>query len=135
MKPSKNKFLGLFFRLCHFLLLIPNLPFFCHLFYLHYLFFFWFFLFLFTFFPLFLSSLLSFVFATLILPALVFTAFHTLLDILSSLLLLFSNQFQNCSILAIAFLKLHSTSDLQSYQSLFYFYTTGNKYLSLLYIQ
>jgi len=60
-------------------------------------------------------SLLPSVFAPLTFPALISTAYHTPLDILSSSPLLFSNQFQDYSELAMAFPKLYSTSNLQSH--------------------
>jgi len=59
-------------------------------------------------------------------PALVFTTYYTPLNTLSSLLLLFSSQSQNYSRLAIAFPRLHSTSDLQLHWSLFSPYAFDN---------
>ena len=86
-------------------------------------------------FPLPLFSLLSFVFTTMIFPTFASTVFHTLLSTLSSSPLLFSNQFQDYSKLAIAFLKLHSTSNLQSCQSPFSPCILDNKYSLQLYTQ
>ena len=73
------------------------------------------------------SSLL-FVFTTPVFSTLVSTAFHTLLGIFSSLPLLFSSQFQDCSKQVIAFPKSHSTFGSQLYQSLFSSYVSGNIY-------
>ena len=125
----------LFFRLHCLLLFIPNFPLFCYLFYFHCPFSFWPFLFFLFFlllflplFPLSLSSLLLFVFLIPIFPTLVSTASYILLDISSSLLLLFSNQSQNCGEQAIVFPKLHSTSVLLSHLSLSSPYVFDNKY-------
>ena len=57
-------------------------------------------------------SLPPFVFATLNFPALVSTAYHTLLNTLLSSPLLFFSQSQDCGKQATVFLKLHSTSGL-----------------------
>ena len=142
IEPLRNQFLGLFFKLCCFLFLIPNLLFFYYLIYFHYpllpSFFLFFFLsvlsllisFLLPSFslPLFVSAILTF-------PTSVSTAFDTSLDTLSSLLLLFSSQFQNCSKQAIAFSKSHYTFVSQSHWSLSSPYTLGNKYSPPSYIQ
>ena len=134
VEPLRNQFLGPFFRLCYFLFLIPNFPFFYHLLYFYYSFFLWFFLPFSFFLQLLFSSshlsffLLSFTFTILVFSALISTIFHTLLDILSSLLLLFSSQSQDCGKPTIPFPKLHFTSAIQSYLSLFFPYAPDNKY-------
>ena len=62
VEPLRNQFLGLFFRFCHFLLLISNLLFLCHLLYFHHSWLFFFF-FSFSFFCFFTSHFfLSFFF-------------------------------------------------------------------------
>ena len=81
-----------------------------------------------------LFSLSSSASTTLVLPTSVSTAFHTLLDTLLSLLLLFFSQSQDCDMLAIVFSKLLSTYILQSYLSLFFPYILDNKCLLLLYV-
>ena len=131
----KNQFLLLFFRLCYFLFLIPNLLFFCHLLHFHYSFSFCFFSSFLSsvFFPLVFLSFLLFVlflsvFTTLVFSASVSTAFHISLDILLSWLLLFSSQFQDYNILAIVFPKSCSTSVHQLHQSPFFLYVSNNIY-------
>ena len=112
----ENQFLDLFFGLYCFLLLISDFPLFYHSFIP------WFFLL--TSFLLSFSALLFCVFTTLVFSALVSIAFHILLDTLLSLLLLFSNQFQNCSMLAMA---LHSTSNHQLHLFPLFLYALDNK--------
>ena len=85
-----------------------------------------------------LSLLISFllplfVFPTLIFLALVSIASHVPLDILLSLLPLFSNWSQDCSEPAMAFPRLYSTFTPQLHLSLFSPYVLDNKYLSLPY--
>ena len=127
MKPLKNQFLDLFFRYCCFFFLIPNLLFFCYFLYLYYSF---------VFFSISLfsaSSLLPSASAILVFSTLASTAFHTLLDISSSLSFLFSSYFQDHGKLTTVFPKSHSISAHQSHLSLFFFYVTSNKYSPLLY--
>ena len=104
-------------------------------------FYFWFFLLLFFFLLFFLFSLFSFfsfislslsTSAILIFPASVFTISYIFLDILSSLLFLFSNWSLDCGKQATAFLKLHSTSIHQSHQSPFFFYYQSWKQWTLI---
>jgi len=129
IESSKNQFLGFFF-------LVPNLLFFCYLLYVHYSFSFLFLL-LFLLLSFFFSFLFffSFTFAILTFPTSVSTSFHTSPDISLFLLLLFFSQFQSYSKQTMIFLKLHYTSNHQSYQSLFSPYVSGNKYLPPLYTQ
>ena len=108
-----------------FFFLIPNLPFLSYSFHFYCLF-------LFLLFPLVsflppLLLLLPFTFATLIFPALVFTASRTPLDTSSFSPFLSSNQFPDCGELAMAFPKLLSTSTFQSYLSLFSLCVFGSK--------
>ena len=96
-EPLRNQFLNIFLRFCYLFLFIPNFLFFCYLLHLHFPFLFLvfssFFLFsalsLLTFSPFLLFSLLFSIFATL-----TFSAYHTLLGISSSSLLLSSSQFR-----------------------------------------
>ena len=141
VKPLRNQFLGLFFGLCCFYLLHPKSPI-SLLFSL---------LLLFSLFldfssPLFsvLSFLVSFLFppfyllpsasTTLTFIALVSTVFHTLLNILSFLPLLFSSQFQDYGEQAMVFLGLHSTFVPLLHLFPSSSYVPDNRYLSPLYI-
>ena len=141
VESLRNQFLNLFFRLCCFLFLILNLLLFCHFLYFYCSILFCFFLLFFSLFSLLVSFLLLpfsyslFAFAILTFSVLVFTAFHTLLDILLSLPLLFSSQFQYFNKQATVFLKSHSTSNHQSYQFPSSLYVSDDKYLLLLYVQ
>ena len=135
MESLRNQFLSLFFKICYFLFFVSNILFLCYFLHFYHSFSFLFFLLLlflllFLFFSFLFSSSAS---AILTFPALVFTTSHTLLDILSFLLLFFSSHLQDCDEQAIAFSKIHSTSNYQSHQSLFSPYATGNKYSLLLY--
>jgi len=88
---------------------------------LYYLFLFWFFLDFFS--SLSLYYLFNLVFITLVFSALVSITFYIFLDILSSLLLLFSSQFQDCSKPVTSFTRLYSILTPLLYWSLFSFYT------------
>ena len=140
------QFLILFFEFFWFFFFISNLLLFCYFIHFHCSLLFWFFIFfyfsssssapsLLVYFPLLSSSPLLSVSTAITFSSLVSTAYYTLLDILSCSLLLFSNKFQNCGKLATVFLKLCFTSALQSHQSLFFSYVSGNKYLLLSYVQ
>ena len=96
------------------------------LFFFDFSFFFFFFSFFCSFSSYFLSA--SFCFPILIFSTSASTTSHILLDILSSLLLLSSSQFQDCNKLAMAFPKLCSTFVFLSHQSLFFLCVSNNKY-------
>ena len=106
VKPLRNQFLGLFCGLSYFFLFISNFLFFYYLLYLYCPLLFQSF-FLFSASSLLFFSFLLFISAILISSVLVSTAYYTPLNILSSLLLLFSSQFQDCGEQAIAFLRLY----------------------------
>ena len=135
----KNQFFSFFFWLHYFFFFfIPNFLFFYHLFQFHNLFPF---IFSFSYFHSLLVSypfsffpLISFGFTISIFLVLVFTTFHTPLDILSSWSLLFSSQSQDCGEQAIVFLRLHSIFVFLLYQFLFSLYVLCKIYLLSLYI-
>ena len=79
-------------------------------------------------FSLLLFSLFLFFFVIPAFLVLVSTTFHISLDTLSSLLFLFSSQFQDCNKLTIIFPKLHSTFVFQSHWSLFSLCVLGWEY-------